>query len=132
MELSGFDQQITFLLVADLERSTGFYRDTLGLELVLNQGDCRILRVTDSAFVGICERPGRAGPEAMLLTLVTDSVDEWHEVLMKSGVPCEQPPRRSEKYDVYHAFYRDPDGTLVEIQRFLDTGWATPRSHVAG
>jgi catechol 2,3-dioxygenase-like lactoylglutathione lyase family enzyme len=124
MELSGFDQQITFLLVADLERSTGFYRDILGLELVLDQGDCRVMRVAADAFVGICERPDRVGTGAVLLTLVTDSVDDWHKALVKSGVPCDQPPRHSETYNVYHAFYRDPDGTLVEIQRFLDPGWS--------
>jgi catechol 2,3-dioxygenase-like lactoylglutathione lyase family enzyme len=27
-------------------------------------------------------------------------------------------PEHSARYDIHHAFYRDPDGHLVEIQRF--------------
>lgn len=121
--MSSFDQQVTFLLVADLERSTEFYRDALGLEIVLDQGDCRILRVTDTAFVGICERKGERDPGAVLVTLVTDEVDERHRALVAAGVRCDKEPQFNPAYNVYHAFYRDPDGYLVEIQRFLDPAW---------
>jgi len=121
--VSRFDQQVTFLLVTDLERSTMFYRDVLGLEIVLDQGDCRIMRVTKTAFVGICERPGPHDPASVLVTLVTDDVDGCHEALVEAGVSCEQAPQLNARYNVYHAFYRDPDGFLVEVQRFLDPSW---------
>lgn len=126
MGVSGFDQQVTFLLVEDLDRSSEFYGDVLGLDLALDQGDCRIFAVSDTAFLGVCERPGRTSGESVLVTLVTGDVDAWHESLVAAGTPCEQPPRRSEKYNVYHAFFRDPDGFLVEIQQFLDPGWPHP------
>ena len=125
MGVSGFDQQVTFLLVSNLERSTRFYADVLGLDLVLDQGDCRIYRITGTAFVGICERSERGDPGSILLTLVTDDVDGRHEALIAAGAVCEQPPRHNIKYNVYHAFYRDPDGYLVEVQRFLDPTWPT-------
>ena len=121
-----FDQQVTFLLVTDLARSTTFYRDQLGLEIVLDQGDCRILRVTDTAFVGICERRGERDTETILLTLVTDDVDGVHKTLAEAGVECEKEPQLNPTYNVYHAFYRDPDGFLVEVQRFLDPAWPRP------
>ncbi len=126
--MSQFDQQVTFLLVGDLERSTEFYGDALGLPLVLDQGDCRILQVSPTAFVGICERRGEKDRDSVLITLVTDAVDEWHERLTSAGVPCEKTPQVHPKYNVYHAFYRDPDGFLIEIQRFLDPEW--PRTDV--
>jgi len=122
-----FDQQITFLLVADLEKSTTFYRDTLGLRVVLDQGDCRIMQVADAAFIGVCERQGRTDHDSVLVTLVTDQVDERHDELVAAGVLCEKEPQLHPDYDVYHAFYRDPDGFLVEIQRFLDPSWPRPR-----
>ena len=128
--MSPFDQQVTFLLVSDLETSTRFYRDALGLPIVLDQGDCRILRVSASAFLGICERKGRSDRDSVLITLVTDEVDETHEALTAAGVPCDKTPQRHPKYDVYHAFYRDPDGFLIEIQRFLDPAW--PRADATG
>ena len=61
----------------------------------------------------------------MIITLVSDEVDAWHDRLTAAGVPVEQAPKVTEEYGVYHAFYRDPDGYLVEIQRFLDPDWAT-------
>lgn len=123
--MSPFDQQVVFLLVADLERSTVFYRDVMGLEIVLDQGDCRILRTSSTSFLGVCERADRTAPGSTIVTLVTDDVDGCHATLMAAGVDCEKPPQLNPTYNVYHAFYRDPDGFLVETQRFLDPNWPT-------
>lgn len=43
------DAQITFLPVADLQRSAAFYEGALGLPLVVDQGTCRIYRVSGRA-----------------------------------------------------------------------------------
>ena len=118
-----FAEQITFLFVEDLERSHGFSAGVLGLPQALDQGTCRIYRVTGSADLGICERPGRVEPEGLIVTLVTDDVEAWHRRIAAAGVPVVQPPGRSGEYRVFHAFYRDPDGYLVETQRFLDPAW---------
>ncbi len=121
-----FDQQVTFVSVADLDRSTSFYRDALGLRLVLDQSDCRIFEVTPTAFVAACVRVDTVSPDGIIVTLVTDDVDGWHDRLLAAGVPCERPPNHNEKYHLYQAFYRDPDGYLIEIQRFLDPAWPRP------
>jgi len=121
---------ITFLYVDDLERSDRLYGGTLGLQLVLDQGSCRIFRTTPTSYLGVCERTGRASPEGLIVTLVSDDVDAWHDRLAGMGVPIEQAPRESDVYGVYHAFYRDPDGYLVEIQRFLDPRWAATQETV--
>lgn len=126
--MTAFDQQVTFLLVADLEVSSRFYQESLGLELVLDQGDCRIYRVSSTAFIGICERAERGDPNTVLVTLVVDDVDARHRDLVAAGVLCEKDPQLNRKYNVYHAFYRDPDGYLIEVQRFLDPTW--PRSDI--
>ncbi|WKZ81648.1 MAG: VOC family protein [Acidimicrobiia bacterium] len=117
-------QQITFLYVSDLHRSAGFYGGTLGLEMVLDQGDCRIYRVGGDAYLGICERTGDHATSGMLLTLVTDEVDDWHERLVEAGVTVEQAPATNDTYRIRHAFYRDPDGHRVEVQRFDDPDWS--------
>lgn len=120
-----FTDQITFLAVADLQRSADFYGRILGLELVTDQGDCRIYRVTGRAFLGICTRTEIASA-GVIFTLVTDDVDGWHIRLRDSGVECERPPAYHPKYDIYQAFYRDPDGHRIEIQRFNDDSWRQP------
>lgn len=117
-------QQITFLPVSDLERSSEFYGRALGLELVLDQGDCRIFRVSGDAFLGICERPEQGAAPGLMVTLVTDEVDEWHDRMVAANVVCDRAPALNEQYRLYQAFYRDPDGYVLEVQRFLDPAWS--------
>lgn len=122
------DAQITFLPVADLGRSAGFYEGALGLHLVVDQGTCRIYRVCGASYLGICERPGTLPHAGIIVTLVSPAVDAWHERLVGAGVDLLAAPSFSEQYRIYHAFYRDPDGHLVEIQEFEDPAWADPGS----
>ncbi len=117
------DQQITFLFVTDLERSAAFYSGILGFDEVLDQGTCRIYRAASQAFVGICERPDSVSPDGVILTFVTDDVDGWHHRIITSGWQHEAAPAENTDYGIRHAFYRDPDGYLVEIQVFRDPRW---------
>ena len=41
-------------------------------------------------------------------------------------MPLEGPPKVNPTYDIYNFFARDPDGHLVEFQRFLDPAWPAP------
>jgi len=118
-----FDAQITFVRATDIERSTRFYRDELDLELVLDQGGCRIFRVREGAYLGVCVHMGEPVPEGVVLTLVAEDVDWWHERLAERGVAFEKAPAHNEEFAIYHCFFRDPDGHLLEIQRFDDPHW---------
>lgn len=53
----------------------------------------------------------------MIVTLVTDDVDGWAERLVAAGHDVEG-PAANDRFALYHLFVRDPDGHLVEIQRF--------------
>lgn len=118
MANAAFDSQITFLYVADLERSAAFYGETLGLELARDQGACRIYRTGADAFLGICNHR-RSEPGGVIITLVSDEVDAWAARLADAGYDVEG-PAANERFALYHCFVRDPDGHLVEIQRFND------------
>ncbi len=122
------DSQITFLYTRDLASTTRFYEQALGLRLILDQGSCRIYRITDSACLGFCQRenlPDQPGLESkVIFTLVTQDVDGWYERLTSQGIVIEKPPVRDPAYDIYHFFLRDPNGYLIEIQRFLDSSWS--------
>jgi catechol 2,3-dioxygenase-like lactoylglutathione lyase family enzyme len=114
-----FQASLVFLFVEDLERSSAFYR-SVGLELLIDQGSCRIYGAGGTMMVGLCG--GRVpSPDGVIFTLVTDRVEEVCSDLAARGVAFEQLPRYSEQYDITHAFLRDPDGYLVEIQRFEST-----------
>lgn len=123
-----FDQQVTFLYSRDLDASTAFYGETLGLEVALDQGPCRIFQTSPNGFLGICrcseQRP--VSPTGVIITLVSADVDGWHRRLEAKGVEFDTAPAGNEEYNIYHCFLTDPDGYKIEIQSFLDPAWPQP------
>lgn len=121
MDSPDLEAQITFLYTRDLAETAHFYEEILGLTLKLDQGSCRIYRVSAGGYLGFCQRSEVAAEasERIILTLVTQDVDGWYERLCARGVVFEHPPATNPRYNIYHFFLRDPNGYLVEIQRFL-------------
>ncbi len=121
------DQQVTFLHTQDLAATDRFYREIMNLDLVLDQGSCRIYRVGMDSFLGFCQRVETPEePQGIIFTFVTQAVDEWHDYLSEKGVHFEKPPSLNPTYNIYHTFLRDPNGYLLEIQRFQDPAWPAP------
>ena len=115
------DHQITFFYTRDLTSTAHFYEAIMGLNLARDQGDCRIYHVTDSAYVGFCERATASEQtEGIIICFVTADVDGWYENLKEKGVQFEKLPVINPQYNIYHCLLRDPNGYLIEIQRFLD------------
>lgn len=119
------DAQITFLPSSNLARSRAYYERILGLELVADQGACLIYRATGSGYVGVCERDHMAATDGVIVTFVTDDVDGWCGRIVASGGEIDRGPEHSDRFAIYHAFLRDPDENVFEIQRFDDAGWAS-------
>jgi catechol 2,3-dioxygenase-like lactoylglutathione lyase family enzyme len=124
MQPPTIDQQVTFLYCKNLEQTTQFYQEIFNLEMVLDQGTCRIFRVCENAFVGFCQKAEPpADKSSVVFTLVTQDVDGWHRHLAERGIQAEKPPTENPIYNIYQMFVRDHDGYLIEIQRFLDPAW---------
>lgn len=119
---------ITFLPVRDLDATHAFYHGLLGLPLTLDQGVCRIYRVTSGGHIGFCQRDDASAADGVIVTLVTPDVDAWHRRLVDRRVETDGAPRHNPQYDIYHFYTRDPDGWAVEVQRFDDPGWSEPGS----
>jgi len=114
-------QQITFLDTTDLARTADFYERILGLRLARDQGRCRIYHVSGNAYVGFCERAGALAPlEGLTFTLIADDVDAWCRHLRAHGVDIVKEPADNPPHRIYNAFIRDPNGYLIEIQRFWE------------
>ncbi|MBM3545675.1 MAG: VOC family protein [Alphaproteobacteria bacterium] len=122
------DQQITWVYTNDLPGTARFYGETIGLEQVLDQGGCRIFKTSATSFIGVCPvRPGRfVEPKGVVLTLVTDKVDEWHEMLKAKGVIILEPPTFHPSFAVYCLFAADPNGYKLEFQEFRTPAWKKP------
>lgn len=118
------------LISADLDRSTAFYRDLLGLRLVeagVNHDDpnARHFWFGDAegapgTLVTLFEypsmQPGAVGVGAThhfaFAVGSQDELEGWQRYLSSRGVPCTQVLERDGLHSVY---LRDPDGHIVEI-----------------
>jgi len=118
-----FDSHITFLSTIDLETTARFYENKLGLNLTLDQGLCRIYKVAGESYLGFCQNDKLPPTAGMIITLVADDVDSFCDQLIEKGVVPEKHPVFNPDYNIYHAFFRDPNGYLIEVQRFEDPRW---------
>ena len=72
--------------------------------------------MTGDAYLGVCDH-GEPDPGATIITLVTDDVEGWAARLRAAGHEVDG-PHHDERFEIHHCFVRDPDGHLVEVQRF--------------
>ena len=118
------------LICKDLERTSAFYRNLLGMRLVKqtvsdDDRDARHLFFGDEdgapgTLVTCLEypslEPGPGGPGSTHhFALAIDSEEElhaWREYLVAQGVPCTEVMDRALFKSVY---LRDPDGHIVEL-----------------
>jgi len=120
MPEKAFDALVTFIYSPRPERSWHFYGEILGLPLARDEGDARIYAVAGNGYLGVC----RAGPErpsvsaGICLSLVTDDVAAWHARLAAAGITLSGPPQHLPGFGVTSFFFHDPDGHLLEVQRF--------------
>ncbi|HEY8614442.1 MAG TPA: VOC family protein [Roseomonas sp.] len=114
---------ITFLYTDDLPRLSRFYEGVLGLECVVDQVSCRILRASATALIGLCDIPGRPrGTAGVLVSFAVPDVDATFAALSARGVVFEGPAADGMGGTVRSAFFRDPEGYRLEIQSFLRDG----------
>lgn len=107
---------IVFFKTEKLDQVIGFYRETFDATVWLEQPDCTILQF-ENQLIGFCERK-EADTKGMITILKpsTEAVDEVFECLEDRAISS---PVRNDKYDIYQAFFTDPDGRDLEVQTFL-------------
>lgn len=113
---------ITFYYYQDILAISPFYEDTMGFDLVLDQGMARIYRVAGAAYFGIVD--GNSGhlahqeKSAALLTIVSEDIAGWHARMVAANVAGLTKIMHGRFCE--HFFFEDPGGYAIEIQRFHD------------
>ena len=112
--------QISWVYTQDLDSTAEFYGEILGLECSRDEGDARIFKTTEGAFIGVCKAFADRviEPKGGMISMVTDDVDAWYRRLLDNGLPIANPPRRLEQFGIYSFFVRDPNGYVIEFQQF--------------
>jgi lactoylglutathione lyase len=122
LSVPGVEGLITFLYYEDLEGAVRFYEDVMGFEKIVDQGWAKIYRVAGEAHVGLVDgsrgyhRPSPSKP--VMITVVVDNVDAWYRYLRVMGVETLTEPRDHEELGVRAFLLEDPEGYVIEIQKF--------------
>jgi predicted enzyme related to lactoylglutathione lyase len=106
------------IIVQDLERATGFYRDILGLPLLFTVSgmaffDCGGVRL----MLGRAETPELDHPSSILYFRVPD-LNTAHRRLVEQGVKIVAPPRLiapMAKYDLWMSAFHDSEGNIHQF-----------------
>jgi predicted enzyme related to lactoylglutathione lyase len=122
--LQGVQSQITFLYYRQIGPAAAFYEETMGFELVEDQGWAKIYRVGGTAYVGIVAgEKGFHSPQernAVLVTLVVDDVAAWYENLKSQGARMLSTLEHRHEIGIQCFFLQDPGGYTLEIQQFMN------------
>jgi catechol 2,3-dioxygenase-like lactoylglutathione lyase family enzyme len=123
------------VLVTDFARSFRFYADELGLPVEEGDPDGVYASfTTPSAHISIYPRswmaaavgapdmePDTPAPDAALLALAVESVDDAFERLRGRGVAFLNEPHDRPDWGIRVLHLRDPDGLLIELNEPLPT-----------
>ena len=113
---------VVFLKTLELEEITEFYTQRIGVELWMDQEDCRIFRHGQFLF-GFCKR--EESETCGILTFVypdREGVDRMHDVFREEALDA---PRDNPRYPIYNFFARDPEGRMIEFQVFTgEVDWS--------
>lgn len=121
---------ITFLPCKNLSDILHFYRDILGLEIALEQGQCVIFKIGRSPHIsywGFCAHYDEFVKPAkrVCLTLVVDSPDEviaLSNYLKEKKIECYREAQSTPQFKIFNTFFTDPMGYTIEIQSFNSDG----------
>jgi lactoylglutathione lyase len=115
---------LVFLYYRDLAAAQRFYEDVIGLTLCVDQGFCKIYRVTPTSFVGLVDEARgmhrASDPKPVTLSFITDDLDAWYARLIERGVAMHHPLARSGRHPTRNFVAIDPEGYFLEFETFLD------------
>lgn len=113
------------LTITDIDASTIFYRDTLGLKHMFTAGnmaffDCGNLRL----LLGLAEEEKHT-PGGSILYFRVNDINAAHQALAARNVRQEGVPvlaHQAEDHDLWLALFRDPDGNKLALFEERATG----------
>jgi catechol 2,3-dioxygenase-like lactoylglutathione lyase family enzyme len=111
---------ITFLYYRDLTRAETYYRDVLGLPLVIDQGFAKIFRLADGAHVGLVDEARGMNnwqeAKCVQLCLRVPDVEAWYAWAEKAGLDELSQLFVNDTIGIRAFVFRDPEGYQIEVQ----------------
>ncbi len=101
--------------VHDIERSTAFYRDALGLDFVFEAGPLAFLMCGDVRLMLTTPESDEFDHPSSTLYFRVDDIHAARAELVARGVPFDDEPHliaRMPDHELWMTFFRDPDRNL--------------------
>jgi catechol 2,3-dioxygenase-like lactoylglutathione lyase family enzyme len=122
----GFNATITWLYYKDIPTMEKFYQQTLGLQLIADQGWAKIYQATESGFIGLVdERRGmhqHTEKKAVNVSFILNDIDGWFHYANQSKAfelrSNEISTGPEKKYRAFVGY--DPEGYYMEFDTFYE------------
>lgn len=118
------------LIVEEFGKSAAFYRDVMGFSALwfeegeeyalFDTGDVKLEVVSRRAMADAVGTGEVSSAGGALLNVAVDDVDEAWTLLRERGAEGVTPPRDYAAWGVRIAYFRDPDGNLIEFYKKLE------------
>ncbi|MGE5525497.1 MAG: glyoxalase superfamily protein [Rhodospirillaceae bacterium] len=100
---------------SDVEKANAFYRDVLGLEVLMDLGWIRTYGSSSKMTIQVSvASEGGSGTAVPDMSIEVDNVDEALKQIGKAGIPIEYGPV-TEPWGVRRFYIRDPFGKLINV-----------------
>jgi catechol 2,3-dioxygenase-like lactoylglutathione lyase family enzyme len=119
----GIQANMLFFYYQNPGEAEKFYRDILGLEVVLDYDFAKVLKVSKTLYLGLVDESKgmhRASEsKTVTLSTVTAEIDGWYEYLLNRGVLMHSPLSDSSRLPIRGFVALDPEGYFLEFETFL-------------
>ncbi|MEM9483058.1 MAG: VOC family protein [Cyanobacteria bacterium P01_F01_bin.116] len=117
----------TRLLVSDITNCCRFYRDLLGLAVVVENPSYAEFKTAGqtislfhreemAAIIHTSDKPATADSQdkTVLIFTITD-LDQTYTQLRQAGIHFDEPPTQNSDFNLKIAYCRDPEGNLIGL-----------------
>jgi predicted enzyme related to lactoylglutathione lyase len=117
------EKLITFIYYKDLQKGMDFYGKILGFPMEIDQGWCKIYRVSEAGYIGVVdEKRGmhKSHPiKPVQLCLRVPNVNEFYQYCQEVGMDALSEMFESQELKIKAFVFNDPEGYQIEIQQSI-------------
>lgn len=117
------EKLITFIYYKDLQKGIEFYSNTLGFPMEIDQGWCKIYRISEAGYIGVVDESRgmhKSHPvKPVQICLRVPDVEAFYAYCKGIGVASlsELFENRELKFKAF--VFDDPEGYQIEIQQYI-------------
>lgn len=118
------EKLITFIYYRDLQKGIDFYENFLGFQLEIDQGFCKIYRISDSGYIGIVDEKKGMHKwneiKPVQICLRVSNVQGFYEYCKEAKVYGLSELFINEEIKIKAFVFNDPEGYQIEIQESIE------------